>query len=153
MPERFSVLVYKLGINPCVDVPEEVSKTFGIRGFVPVKGTLNGHRLQANLVPMGGGRHRLYLNGEMRVRAGVSVGDRVDIVLEVDREPRQAPVPARLAEALAENPAAKAAFERLTSSRRKEILDYLNWLKRPETLQRKINDVIASLIRQELDDH
>jgi uncharacterized protein YdeI (YjbR/CyaY-like superfamily) len=98
---------------------------------------------------MGGGRHRLYLNGEMRKRAGVSVGDRVDIVLEYDPESRKMVMPPELAKALEMNPAARAAFERLVPSRRKEILDYLNWLKRPDSLQRNIEKVIASLLERQ----
>ncbi|MGH9839592.1 MAG: DUF1905 domain-containing protein [Blastocatellia bacterium] len=74
MSQRFSAKIYKLGINPCVDVPKRVSEVFGKRGYVPVAGTLNGQAIHATLVPKGGGEHRLFLNGEMRRRAAVGVG-------------------------------------------------------------------------------
>jgi hypothetical protein len=64
--QRFSAKISKVVINPCVDVPESVSVFFGKRGNVPVVGTLNGYPIRTTLVPVGRGRHRLYINGEMR---------------------------------------------------------------------------------------
>ena len=49
--------------------------------------------------------------------------------------------------ALQKNEKAKAAFERLPPSHQKEILDYLNFLKKPETLTRNIEKVIESLLK------
>ncbi len=145
MTEHFTASVYKLGINPCVDVPQEVSLTFAKKGYIPVKGALNGFPIRATLVPKGGGRHRLFLNGEMRMRANVSVGDMVKLDLEMDTQPRNIPMPAEFALALEKNEAARTAFERLPPSRKKEILAYLNWVKQPETLKRNIKKVIAGL--------
>jgi hypothetical protein len=51
MAQHFSAKVYKLGINPCVDVPQRVSQAFDQRGYVPVTGTLNGHVIRATLAP------------------------------------------------------------------------------------------------------
>jgi hypothetical protein len=149
MVERFSATIYKLGINPCVDVPVEVSRAFGRRGNVPVTGSLNGQPIRANLVPKGEGTHRLYLNGDMRQRAGVDVGDRVELVLEFDPEPRAPPLPEALVRALEADPQAGVAFEQLTPSRRKEILAYLNALKRPESLQRNVAKVVAYLHKKD----
>ncbi len=145
MSQRFSAKIYKQGINPCVDIPQELSTAFGTRGYVPVKGTLNGHPILATLVPKGGGRHRLFINGEMRKRARVDVGDEIDLVLEMDTEPRVVPMPKALAEALEKNREANLAFERLTPSHQREILTYLNWVKRPETLKRNVEKVIRFL--------
>ena len=145
MAEQFSARIYKLGINPCVDVPQEVSQAFAKRGYIPVRGKLNGFPIRATLVPMGGGRHRLFLNGAMRKQANVGVGDLVSLVLEVDVQSRLVSVPAEFAAALEEHAAAKVAFARLTPSRQKEILAYLNWVKQPETLKRNIDKVIAKL--------
>lgn len=119
---RFSARIYKLGINPCVDVPERVCAHFGKRGYVPVTGALNGHRIRATLVPKGGGRHRLYINGAMRRRAGVDTGDLVRLSLGLDTASREIRVPADLERALRGSKGAKATFYSLPPSRRKEIL-------------------------------
>jgi hypothetical protein len=94
---------------------------------------------------MGGGRHRLFLNGEMRKQANVSVGDLASLILEEDAQARAVPMPAEFALALEEHAAAKVAFAQLPPSRQKEILAYLNWVKQPETLKRNIAKVIAKL--------
>jgi hypothetical protein len=145
--QRFSAKVYKLGINPCVDVPQRVSQAFGRRSYVPISGTLNGHLIRATLVPKGGGRHRLFLNGDMRKRASVDVGNRVDLVVDVDNAPRAVLMPKEFALALQKNRKAKTAFERLTLSRQKEILTYLNWIKRPETLKRNVEKIVGRLLK------
>jgi len=144
---EFSAVIYKVGINPCVDIPERVSRTFGIRGNIPVTGALNGLPIRATLVPIGEGRHRLYINGEMRRRARVNAGDRINLRLELDTTPRMLPLPKPLDAALKENETAGAAWERLTPSHRKEILAYLNWLKTPESLERNVKKVITVLLR------
>lgn len=68
---RFAAPLAQLGPNPYVDVPPRVSTAFGRRGAVAVKRTLNAVPIRATLVPAGGGRHRLYVNGFMRKAAGV----------------------------------------------------------------------------------
>jgi hypothetical protein len=69
MASRFSAKVYKLGINPCVGVPAQVSQALGKKGTIPVTGSLNGQPFHATLVPKGDGTRRLYVNGEMRRQA------------------------------------------------------------------------------------
>ena len=145
MKQRFTVLIYKIGINPCVDIPLKVSRAFNKRGYVPVKGVLNGKRILANLVPIGEGRHRLFINGDMRARADVDVHDRVTLTLEVDTRPRIEPIPKGLSRFLRHHQAAMRNWKSFTPSRRKEILRYLNFAKQPKTLQRNIKKVIHIL--------
>lgn len=145
--QKFSAKIYKLGINPCVDVPATVSRAFSKSGYIPVAGDINGHPIRATLVPIGNNRHRLFINGQMRKAAEVDEGDVVRIHLEIDTQPRTIPMPKEFALALQQNKSAKIAFENLTPSRQKEILAYLNSLKRPETLKQNIDKTVASLLK------
>jgi len=145
MTQQFSSTIYKLGINPCVEVPLRVSRAFGRRGYVPVAGRLHGKPFLANLVPTGRGRHRPFINGEMRNQAKVDVGDRITVTLKFDPRPREVPVPNDLARALRSHRTARAAWGLLTPSRRKEVLRYLISVKRQQTLDRNIRKVIALL--------
>ncbi len=150
-PERarwFSATIYKIGINPCVDVPARISRAFGTRGYVPVAGTINRFPFRATLVPTGGGRHRLYVNGEMRQGAGIGIGNRGRVVLWIDHRPRRVPMLRELRLALRASPQARRAFERLPPSRQKEILIHLNWLKTPEARRRNVEQVLALLLRR-----
>jgi hypothetical protein len=148
-PCEFSATIRKVGINPYVDVPKNASTFFGRRGNVPVHGLLNRVAIRATLVPVGGGRHRLYVNGDMRKKANVKVGDRIQLALKLDTQSRRVPIPEELASALRQNKLAKAAFERLPPSRQKEILTYLNYLKKPKSLKRNIDKVLKTLAKPE----
>ena len=139
--------VHKVGVNPCVEVPESVGICLGQTGYILVTGTLNGSSIVATLVPIRNGGHRLYVNTEMRKRANVTVDNQVHMALTLDTKPREVPMPAAFAAALESNEKAKAAFETLPPSHQKEILTYLNFLKKPETLQRNIKKDIESLLK------
>ena len=91
------------------------------------------------------GAWRLYLNGLIRRTAGVDVGDRVTLTLKFDPEPRIHPVPPSFTKAPKANPRAKAKFETLSPSRRKELLRYLGSLKRQESLKRNIERTLRYL--------
>ncbi len=147
--KEFSARIYRAGINPSVDVPKRVSEAFGERGYVPVAGKINNTPIRATLVPIGKGRHRLYINGEMRKKANVDAGDRIHVELEIDITPRKIKMPEELATALSTSKDAKAAFEKLTSSRQKEVLTYLNWLKKPESVKRNIEKIVARLSKSD----
>jgi hypothetical protein len=122
MRQKFEAVIYKQGINPCVDIPERVGKSFRRKGFIPVRSTINKHPFQATLVPVRGGAYRLFINGKMRNQAEVDVGDEIKIELEYDAQLRTIPMPRAFEQALKQNPNAQSEFERLTSSRRKDIL-------------------------------
>ena len=137
-------MIYKVGINPVVDIPDDVSASFG-RGNIPVKGILNKTQFIATLVPVAGAHHRLHINGALRRTAGVGPGDRVEISVEYDPEPRVEPIPSTFALALDKNPQAKAVFDGFPPSHQREILQYLNYLKKPETLERRVRGLIEDL--------
>lgn len=99
-----------------------MSQAFARRGYVPVAGTLNDVTIRATLVPIGDGKHHLYINGDMRKRAGVDIGERINLLLEIDTEPRVIPMPEELAKALRANKEAKTAFEELPPSHQRDIL-------------------------------
>jgi hypothetical protein len=128
-------------LNPCVEVPPAVVAALkaesGRNQSLPVKATLQGKPFEANVMRYRGA-WRLYLNGVMRKRAGVKVGQRVKVSLRHDLKPRLTPMPPAFAAALSKDRRAKAAFEALAPSRRKELLRYLGNLKREESLRLNI---------------
>jgi hypothetical protein len=151
-PLKFIAEVRLLGINPYVDVPEEIGEAIGRKGNLPVRGTVNRHPFSSTLVPVRGGRHRLYMNMEMRKGAGVGVGDTVEILLEYDPDLRVETVPDPLILALEKDEGARAAWEALTPSRKREILRYLNSLKSEVSIRRNVEKVLGK-IREEKGKH
>jgi bacteriocin resistance YdeI/OmpD-like protein/uncharacterized protein DUF1905 len=151
----FSAKVSKLGINPCVGIPEDMLQSIfeqagRAKGPIPVRGTINGKPFLQTLVKYRG-LWRLYINGIIREAAGIDVGDDAHIRLAFDPTPRIEPMPPRLEEALARDKRAKAAFEKLIPSRQKEILRYLNSMKTEESLDRNIERVMKLLLGETTD--
>jgi uncharacterized protein YdeI (YjbR/CyaY-like superfamily) len=77
------------------------------------------------------------------------VGDRVKVTLKADRAPRELAMPEPLRTALDANPAANAAWNALSPSRRREILTYLNFLKTRAALERNTRKLIGLLDARE----
>jgi hypothetical protein len=107
-----------------VDVPAAVSRAIGVRGFVPVVGSVRGAPFRTSLVPLGGGRHRLWLNAELRAAARVAPGTRIAVTLRVDAAPPPWPTPEDLADTLREEDALET-FESLPPGRRRQLLKWL----------------------------
>ena len=134
-------------MNVALDVPVAVSEAFGLRGYVPVVGTADGMELAATLVPVGGGRHRLFLNSAIRQATGKGAGDSVEIRISLDRRDRTPETPTELQEALADEGAA-AAWEALAPSRRKELLVWLADAKREQTRAGRIERIVQTAIEK-----
>ena len=134
-------------MNVALDVPASVSDAFGLRGHVPVVGTADGAELTATLVPVGGGRHRLFLNSAVRGAIGKGAGDSVEIRIRLDRSDRTPETPSDLQEALAGD-GASAAWEALTPSRRKECLVWLADAKRDQTRAARIGRIVETALTE-----
>jgi uncharacterized protein DUF1905 len=145
MAVQFKATVYEHGINPRVDVPEEISRAFGDKGYVAVRGTMNGVGIRATMVPAGGGRHVLHLNTQMRLRAGVNVGDNVEFSLDRGESLRKPPMSAELGLKLETNPEAKAAWAAWAPARRRRTLRYMSWLRSPDAISRNVEKVLRLL--------
>jgi hypothetical protein len=141
-------------INPCVVVPEKTVMALraesGRNQSIPVQATLQGKPFKANVVRYRGA-WQMYLNGVMRKAAGVDVGDRASVTLKFDAVPRLTPMPPALAKALKAQPRAKAEFDALSPSRRKELLRYLGNLKQAASLERNIGRMLRYLLGRKTD--
>jgi hypothetical protein len=141
-PYVFEAKLARFGWLYGVDVPAAVSRAVGARGYVPVAGTLNGATaFRATLIPRGGGLHRIWLNGETRSAARILPGKRVSIELRVDREPRGAPTPDDLAEALREEGVLET-FESLPAGKRLHILRWVDDAVHETTRAKRIGRVL-----------
>src|ERR1017187_10545560 len=100
--KRFQAVIYKVGINRCVDVPPEIVRNLGGDPYILVKGEALGHKeshaFRGTLLPAGGDARRLYLNTAIRKAIGVDTGDTVELTLAVDKESRDPAMPPELAD-------------------------------------------------------
>jgi hypothetical protein len=145
--KRFRAVVdRKEGGEVCsIDIPFDVEKTFGARGRVPVRGTLDGAPFRSSVFRMGGDCHFMVVNRQMRVAAGVRGGEIVAVVLERDDEPRVVEAPDDFARALDASGAARATWDGLSFTHRREHVEHIEDAKKPETRQRRIERSVAML--------
>jgi uncharacterized protein YdeI (YjbR/CyaY-like superfamily) len=114
----------------------------------PVVATVNGYTWRTTVARMGG-EALLGLNRAVRQEAGVEAGDKVDVRLELDEAPREVDVPQALAKALEADDEARAAFEKLAYTHRKEFARWIEEAKRDETRERRVTNTIAMLRKGE----
>ena len=110
----------------------------------PVVATVNGYTWRTTVTRMRG-EFLLGLNRAVRQQAGVEAGDAVEVELELDTAPREVEVPEALANALAKDSVACAAFERLSYTHRKEYARWIDEAKRDETRQRRVAQALEML--------
>lgn len=144
---RFRAVVERAeGGEVCaINIPFDVEKTFGTRGRVAVRGTLNGAPFRGSLFRMGGDCHFMVVNRKLRAAAGVSGGETVPVTVERDTEPRVIDPPADFARALEENREAAATWGGLSYTHRREHVEHVEEARRPETRRRRIEKSIALL--------
>lgn len=94
---------------------------------------------------MYGGRYFLPLNRQNREAAGVAAGERIAVELEPDTEERTVDVPDELRAALDTDAEARAAFDSLSYSHRKECAEWITEAKRDETRRRRIEKTLERL--------
>ena len=110
----------------------------------PVVASVNGYTWRTSVMRMGG-EFLVGLNRAVRQEAGVEAGDTVDVALELDTAPREVVVPAALADALTADPDARAAFDRLAYTHRKEFAQWIDEAKRDDTRERRVVHALQML--------
>ncbi|QCR20838.1 YdeI/OmpD-associated family protein [Agrococcus sp. SGAir0287] len=139
----FTTTLLSQGNNVGIEVPEDVVLGFGVGKRVPVVVTLNGHEYPSTIAVMGG-RYLIPVSAQVRKDAGVTGGEEHQVTLELDTSSRDTPVPDDLAAAL-DAAGARAAFDALSPSRRKEHVRQVESAKAEDTRARRVAKVVESL--------
>jgi hypothetical protein len=127
-------------ITPPVDVPEY----FGVRGRVPVRGTINGFAYRSSLMPMGG-CHMMPVNKALCKGAGARPGDIVDVVMERDGDERTVEAPPELKRELKKSKKAQDRWDELAFTHKKEMANSIRDAKQEETKKRRLVKVMKVL--------
>ena len=112
-----------------------------------VKALIEGVPYRGTLVRMGGEHHMLLILKGIREQVGKTFGDQVKIVLEADTEPRLVAVPPDLMKELKKNRGAKAVFDKLAYTHRKEYVRWIEEAKREETRASRVAKTIEMLLK------
>ncbi len=107
----------------------------GVR--IPVAGTINGRPFRTTSFRMGDFTG-IAFRKEVQVAAGVAPGDEVELEISRDSAPRTVDPPAALAAALAGDPVARAAYDRLSFTHRREFTEWIAGAKQEATRERRL---------------
>jgi hypothetical protein len=145
MPSFRTVLEATGGKNVGIVVPPEVVASFDRGKRVPVVVTIDGGYTYRTTIASMGGRSMLSFNAETRRETGRGAGDEVEVALELDDAPRVVEVPEDLAAALAADPAAAAAWDKLAYSHQRAHVTAIESAKASDTRARRVAAAVAKL--------
>jgi len=142
---KFRVLIEGAGKTAAgIEIPPEVVAALGASKRPPVSVTINGYTYRSTVAVLGG-RFMVGVSNEVRAASGVAAGDTVDVEMELDTAPREVSVPPELASELARDAAASKAFEALSYSKKRLIVDPVANAKTDETRDRNVAKAMSSL--------
>jgi hypothetical protein len=147
MPKKHTftaVIQNASGGGAFVEIPFDVEKAFGAKK-PRVKAMIEGVPYRGLLVRMGGPNHILIILKGIREQIGKTFGDKIQVSVELDAEPRVVEVPKDLLKELKKDKEAGAFFDKLSYTHRKEYVNWIEEAKRDETRQNRIIKTIAML--------
>ena len=125
-------------------IPAEAVSALGSHKRPKVVVHLNDYTYRSTVAAYGD-VFMLPLSAEHRTAAGLKAGDQVEVMLELDVEPRTVEIPEDLAAALAQQAGAPEAFEALAFSQRKEYVRQVESAKAQATRERRIASIVEKL--------
>lgn len=147
MPKKHSfkaIIQNPGGGGAFVEVPFDVEKAFGAKK-PRVKAMIEGVPYRGLLTRMGGPNHILIILKGIREQIGKTFGDEIKVTAEADVEERVTTVPAELKRAFKSEKEAKAAFEELSYTHKREYVMWIEEAKKEETRQRRVAKTIEML--------
>lgn len=126
-------------------VPVDFQAVFG-RHRPPVRVTIRGHTYRTTPARYGGEYFIVVNRANREAMGGLDHGDRVEVRIELDTDPRVVEPPPELAETLAGSPEAQAAFATLSFSHQKAYADWVAEAKRPETRARRAAESVTRIL-------
>ena len=144
-PVKFQTTILQAGKTATgIEIPDEIIEQLGAGKRPPVRVTINGQTYRSTVAVMGG-KFMVGVSAENRAKTGVAGGDKVDVQLELDTQPREVTAPPDFSQLLKKNPAAQKAFEALSHSKKKAIVLSIEAAKTQETRTRRIEKAVKEL--------
>ncbi len=129
-----------------IRIPFDVSKVWGVRRQLRVKGEINGFGFRTSLFPAGKCYHYLLVNKRMQAGAKTGPGMAALFRLEPDTEERKAILPAELKRALSQDRSLRRWFDNLSYSIRRWIAVWVSQPKSAEARVRRAEQIAEQLL-------
>lgn len=141
---KFNTAILQIGNNTGIEVPEDSVEKLASGKRPAVKVTLNGFTYRSTIAVMGG-KFLIPLSAERREKVKVKGGDKLEITLELDTEPREVQLHEEFKRALDKDKKAKGFFEKLSYSAKQGYALPILQAKGDDTRKRRIEKAISDL--------
>lgn len=126
-----------------IELPFDVEQVYGAKR-AKVKVWINGAEYRGSAVRMGSECYMVGVPKVFRDAAGIKAGDRFEVTMERDDDPRVVTLPGDLAEAI-DQAGVRVAWDRMSFTRRKENARAVAETKGAELRAQKIEKIILML--------
>jgi len=126
-------------------IPFNVEEVFGQKNHVKVRGAINGIEFRSSLTPRGDGQHYMVVSKSVLEAAGITRGDIIHVIMDLDTEERIVEVPEFFNDIFKENEEAGRIFEKLSYTRRKDFVEYISDAKKESTRHKRISQMLLEL--------
>jgi uncharacterized protein YdeI (YjbR/CyaY-like superfamily) len=129
-----------------VGIPFDVSKVWGTRAQLKVKGDINGFPFRSSLFAKGDGTHYLLVNNRMQAGGKVRPGETAKFRIGPDTEERTVAMPPELLRILSEERALLRWFGTMNPSTRNYIGQWITDVKSPDARLRRAEQIAERLM-------
>lgn len=130
-----------------VEFPFSTEELFNKKGQVKIKAIFDDKvEYRGSLAKMKSDCHILGLTQEIRKQLGKTFGDEISVNLIEDKEERTVEVAEDIMSIFNENPEAKALFDKMSYTHRKEYIRWINEAKKPETRENRKIKMIQMIL-------
>lgn len=139
-PIEFTAIIQQNGEMDAafVEFPFSTEELFNKKGQVKVKVLFdNKVEYRGSLAKMKSDCHILGLTQEIRKQLGKTFGDEVSVALMEDKEERVVEIADDIASVFNENPEAKALFDKMSYTHKKEYIRWIEEARKPETRENR----------------
>ncbi|PKF75316.1 YdeI/OmpD-associated family protein [Chryseobacterium sp. PMSZPI] len=146
---QFSAIIKQNGnMNAAyVEFPFSTEELFNKKGLIKIKATFdNKVEYRGSLAKMKSDCHILGLTQEIRKQLGKTFGDEVSVSLIEDKEERIVEIADDIAFIFNENPSAKALFDKMSYTHRKEYIRWIEEAKKQETRENRKTKMIQMIL-------
>jgi hypothetical protein len=150
MEYKFKATIKIIGVNPFVYIPENILENIfkqakRNKGFIPINGTVNNNPYKQTLVKYKDS-WRLYINTTILKYSPKRIGEEIEVTIAFDPIKRTINFHPKLLKALENNIKAKNIFDKLSPSKRNEIIRYISFLKSEKSIDRNVKRAIDFLL-------
>ncbi|WP_313002458.1 YdeI/OmpD-associated family protein [Chryseobacterium gleum] len=148
-PIEFTAIIQQNGEMDAafVEFPFSTEELFNKKGQVKVKVLFdNKVEYRGSLAKMKSDCHILGLTQEVRKQLGKTFGDEVSVSLMEDKEERVVEIADDIVSVFNENPEAKALFDKMSYTHKKEYIRWIEEAKKPETRENRKIKMIQMIL-------